>query len=407
MTEHPKVENAPGLTWRDLKGGREARWLARSDIAKKGFRPRVLRIWFGETPTPTECLYIASQCRRLQSEMLVWNRGGLPKPLAAERVDTIRQLVDRYKNDPDCQHRKNRIKTRLNYERLMRRIVSDHGDEWIENIRSRHLLRWYELWVGDKNQIPMAHSLITMLRTLIEFGAVMLEDEACAKLDIKFGKIKFKKGKKRTQALTAEQAVAIRAMAHKMGRPSIALAQAIQFEVMLRQKDVIGEWVPLPEPGTSDVVRDGKKWLWGIRWSEVDQNLILTHQTSKRDKKIEFDLKEAPMVMEELSRLQPYPASGPVIVSETTGCPYSEFTFRDHWRRIADACGVPKTVYNMDSRAGAISEANAAGAPLGHTQEAATHSDPSTTGGYIRSYKETAKNVTQLRAKHRAKKTEE
>jgi hypothetical protein len=34
-----------------------------------------------------------------------------------------------------------------------------------------------------------------------------------------------------------------------MGWHSIALAQAIQFDCALRQKDVIGEWVPESEPG--------------------------------------------------------------------------------------------------------------------------------------------------------------
>jgi hypothetical protein len=46
-----------------------------------------------------------------------------------------------------------------------------------------------------------------------------------------------------------------------MGRPSITLAQAFQFEVMLRQKDVIGEWAPGSEPGVSAVTHAGQKWL--------------------------------------------------------------------------------------------------------------------------------------------------
>jgi hypothetical protein len=32
-----------------------------------------------------------------------------------------------------------------------------------------------------------------------------------------------------------------------MGRLSLALGTAIQFETVLRQKDVIGEWEPIPD----------------------------------------------------------------------------------------------------------------------------------------------------------------
>jgi hypothetical protein len=74
----------------------------------------------------------------------------------------------------------------------------------------------------------------------------------------------------------ADQVTLIRAEAHRRGFPSIALAQAIQFECIFRQKDVIGEWVPVAEPGTSEIVHESpnggtKKWLRGIRWSEVDE----------------------------------------------------------------------------------------------------------------------------------------
>ena len=89
----------------------------------------------------------------------------------------------------------------------------------------------------------------------------------------------FELPKVRTEFLTAEQAVAIRDEARSRGYPSIALAQA--FALMLRQKDVIGEWVPVYEPGPSDVVAGNSKWLNGLHWSNVGQNLKLRKQISK------------------------------------------------------------------------------------------------------------------------------
>jgi len=58
----------------------------------------------------------------------------------------------------------------------------------------------------------------------------------------------------------------------------------------------LGEWVPVAEPDTSDVLRDEDKWLRGLRWSEIDENFILRHVTSKNNKPIEVDLELAPMV---------------------------------------------------------------------------------------------------------------
>ena len=82
--------------------------------------------------------------------------------------------------------------------------------------------------------------------------------------------------------MTAEQARAICAKAHEKGRPSIALAQALQFEAGLPQKDVIGEWIPIDEPGEDSNVtfEDKEKWVRGLRWENIDQNLILRKNTA-------------------------------------------------------------------------------------------------------------------------------
>jgi site-specific recombinase XerD len=195
---------------------------------------------------------------------------------------------------------------------------------------------------------------------------------------------------------------AICAEAHRINRPSIALAQAIQFEGMLRQKDIIGEWVPIAEPGTSAVIHKGLKWLRGIRWEEIDENLVLRHVTSKRQKEVEIRLADAPMVVAELAKVE-RKGSGPVIVNESSGRPYSVTHFRQIWRTIATAAGVPKSVRNQDSRAGAITEATQAGADLESIKHAATHSDIAMTQRYARSSHEKSAKVMQMRAAHRTK----
>lgn len=311
----------------------------------------------------------------------------------------IAQLIAAYRTDKDSTYRKLRYRSRLNYDDLCKRIERDYGQVKLKTIKARALKRGHEDW--SASGVHMAHSLVGMLRTLVNFGATILEDEQCERLAVLLHRMKFKMGGARKEMLTAEQASSIRAMAHRMGRPSIALAQALQFECMLRQKDIIGEWVPIAEPEISDVIDDGWKWLRGLRWSEIDDNLILRHVTSKRGKEIEVDLKLMPMVMHELIPLGDLARAGPIIICEASGMPWSNHEFRRWWRKVARAAGIPDAVKNMDTRAGAISEASMAGAVLEHISQAATHSNTSTTRRYSRGDVENAAGVARARVAYR------
>lgn len=411
MTDHPDTESAPGLVWRPLKRGWQALWRARKDLVKRGWKPRNFRIWSGEYPNEQDLIYIGEKCHMMQEDMLVWGRGDI---LEAGLYDgTIKGLIVCYQTDPDSAYQKLRYKTRENYGSLLnilengrkgeRDKVPGHGDQVVADIKARNVLRWHEEWSAG-GRTAIGHSMVGMLRTLVGFGTTILDDKGCRAVKALLHDMRFKMAPARQERITAEQVVAVRAQAHKMGLHSVALAQALQFELMLRQKDVIGEWVPTSEPEISDVLNGNEKWLRGLRWSEVDQNLILRHTTSKRNKEIEVDLRLYPMVMEELvSFADKLPASGPVIIAEATGRPYVTHVFRRVWRQVARAAGVPDAVYNMDSRAGAISEATDAGADLEHVRHAATHSNISMTQRYSRGARGKVDNVARLRVKHRNK----
>ena len=315
---------------------------------------------------------------------------------------TLAELIAAYKTDPDSGFRKLRYQVRLHHERLCRRIEQDHGGVQIAELRARQMLRWHEEWTGSG--VAMAHGLMTMLRTLLSFGVVFLEDDECARVSGILHNMRFPMAPRRDKRITAGQVVVFRQVAHAMGLHSLALAQAFQFEAMFRQRDVIGEWVPHAEPGVSEIHSRGEKWLRGLRWSGVDDSLILRHVTSKRGKLIEIDLHLLPMVMEELGRFGgASPSGGPVIVSEADDLPYAAHEFRRLWRKAARAAGIPDDVYNMDSRAGAISEATDAGADLELVRHAATHSNITTTQGYSRGGAEKVAEVARRRVAHRSR----
>lgn len=413
MTEKTivRVKSAPGLKWKKRDGGKfEARWQCRDDLVKRPdfdkFNVKSVKLWSGTgDPTLEQWDFIADTCSQLQQEMLVWANGGLPTVVAFD--GTLGGLIRCYRSDPDSNYRKPgklRYASRAHYDVMMGMLDREHGEQPLAEIKGRTVQRWYDAWSGA-GKVSSAHTKIKMLRILLGFGTAFLEDEHCIRLSGVLSKMKFAMAKPRSERLTADQATAIRNKAHEMGRPSIALAQAFQFELMLRQKDVIGEWVPLAEPGMSDKLDGtGLKWLRGIRWEEIDQNMVLTHITSKRQKEIKVSLRNAPMVMEELQRqFKELPTSGPIIVSEFDALPWTGVEFRRWWRQVADACGIPKAVRNMDSRAGAISEATDAGAELEHVRHAATHSDIAMTQRYSRGAEEKIAQVQKLRVEARNK----
>ncbi len=70
---------------------------------------------------------------------------------------------------------------------------------------------------------------------------------------------------------------------------------------------------------------------------------------------------------------------------------------------VAELAGIPRTVRNMDSRAGAISEATDAGADLEHVRHAATQSDIAMTQRYSRGSVEKVAGVMAQRTAHRNK----
>lgn len=407
---HPQIDNAPGLTWRKRAKGWEARWQCRTDLSRRGYDIKSARIWAGEWPDDLDVALIQSECARLQTDMLIWGRGGIPQIMTFD--GTIAGLIDAYQKDKDSPYRKLRYATRVYYDTLCRRLTRDFGTAQVDEIKARDLLRWHEGFAAD-GHIPMGHSCVGMMRTILTFGSTILEDDRCKSLRVTMHDMRFPMGKARTTTLTAEQATAVRKRAHEKGRASIALAQAIQFELMWRQKDCIGEWVPVSEPGISDTIWGNAKWLRGVRWEEIDEALILTHVTSKRQKEWRGPLRPASMVMEELDLAFPgwggdrakLPANGPVIVNETTGVPWIANEFRRHWRIIATAVGVPKGVRNMDSRAGAITEATQAGAPLESIKHAATHSDISMTQRYARASDQKTEEVMLARQASRTNKS--
>lgn len=215
---------------------------------------------------------------------------------------------------------------------------------------------------------------------MIAYG-VTLGYPDCVKVDTILGKMRFPTLPARLSKLEIEHVNAIRPAAHDMGLGSVALATVLQFELSLRQKDVIGEWEPAPL-SEGGIVHRGTRWTNGLQWSDIDSSLILRKRHIKTGAYV--DLKLYPAVLEEIERVPLEKRIGPMVVSEHTGEPYKHRTFTETWRKVANKAGVPKSVWNMDARAGAISEAYDAGAGETEVMKHAGHKNRQTSARYNR-----------------------
>lgn len=408
MSKPERVQNAPGLVWKKRNNGKwEARWQCRTDILARGYHVKSMKLWSGTgEPSLDDWDFIAETSKSLQRDMLAWSHGDERRPVVFDKR-TLGSLMACYQTDRASDYHKLRHASRVHYDNMIRLIKKDHGEALLADINARELKIWYDEWTKG-GKISSGHARIAQMRIVMGFGMTMLEDRECERISVVLSKMKFKQAPAREAVLTADQVIAVRKMAHEMGRPSIALAQAIQFECMLRQKDVIGEYVPMKEPVVSDTFRKGLKWARGLRWEEISSKLILTHITSKKGKKLVVNLHNAPMVLEEFEHVKrqyggELPANGPIIRNEFDGHPWRATEFRRWWRGIADRCGVPRSIRNMDTRAGAITEATEAGANIEHVKHAATHSDISMTQRYSRNDEAKIVQVQKVRLEGRGR----
>ena len=111
-----------------------------------------------------------------------------------------------------------------------------------------------------------------------------------------------------------------------------------------------------------------------------------------------------PFLRSIIDMVPPEKRFGPIIKSEATGLPYRYRHFSDVWRKIATKAGVPKNVWNRDSRAGGITEGSDSGADIEHLRHHANHKNIQTTTRYNRKTLEKTRTVAELRVKNRAAK---
>lgn len=438
--EKPKAPadlSAPGLIYRHRRNRWAMYWSPRSDIMKRGYQGKTVRLWPSDRtppqqsePSRAEWEVISAWCIRYHAEQLLWARGGAEDPLSVFD-GTIIGLLNVYQTHKKSPIKKLRYDSLKQYAGCLASLNAAIGRVRVKHITFDDISDWQDEFAdngdGGKPMKARSANMIGALKRAFTFGALVLpKDAGCHDvrdifLTMAEAKLMNTGSRQRKEYMTAAQCRMIRAKAHELGFHSIAIEQAFAFELGVRQKDVIGEWLPVAWPGVTDIHEGPRKWLMGMRWDEIDENLVLKHRLSKslRGKSALMDseagkvkawgLRDYPMIMDELRQIagadqfsrSDLPARGPLIVSEKSGQPWDRSVFKDRWRKIATAAGVPANIQNRDSRSGAATEADLAGVAPDKRQRMLGHARGETTRRYEREELEVSREVAKLRVEKR------
>ena len=98
---------------------------------------------------------------------------------------TVGALADVYRHDGRSPYKKLRFKTRAFYDSSIKVILEICGDRRLSELKTHDIQKIYDDYTeGRTKRMMMAHSVMTMLRGLINFGATTLNDKDCELLAV-------------------------------------------------------------------------------------------------------------------------------------------------------------------------------------------------------------------------------
>lgn len=382
--------NAPGLKKRQRGNGQTAHYWVASAVSRDAgdFPLKTVRVHGTEDE-------IAQKCRNLTAELREYLSGrGIGE--SPQYDGTLKSVIRLYQRTKESLYFEIKSNTRAMYDESLKLLETTVGARKLDKVTGLDIRRWYANFKapaadGMPERTRRAYKAMQLLRIVIGFG-VVLNIQDCFRLKIVLEEMRFSVPGARKEMVTFEQAQAICEKAIELGMPSIAIAQAFQFELTLRQIDVVGRWEKIDNPKSGGIVDRGQRWRDGLVWSDIDEHGILSKDTSKTGQAAGHDTTAYPFLRSMMDLVPIEKRFGPIVICEATGLPYRYRHFAKTWREVARLAGVPDNVWNRDSRAGGITEGGDAGANINHLRHHANHSSIQMTQRYDR------KTVTKTRA---------
>jgi integrase len=276
-------------------------------------------------------------------------------------------LIDCFRSDEDSSYQEVQDDTASNYDVWFKMIEETVGKRVLKYVVTKDFRRWFREWKkrsagkgGDGTRT--AYGGIQGIRMLLNYG-VESGFKVCKELREGMDMIRFRRGAAREEILSYAEVRSIIEKALAVGKKRLALAQALQFETFLRQKDVIGSWAVV-EPGyvaqPGEVVLRGKVWR-GLTMESLTLGKDLRIRTSKTGQPVVHRLASCELVVHVLGHFTADEWIGPVACRED-GTPFPDRqSYAKLWRSVAEGVGISTKKQNRDSRASGISEAAEAG----------------------------------------------
>lgn len=348
--------------------------------------------------------------------------------LTRTRYDgTVKSACQIYQEHPLSRFHRVKHNTRRGYLADIKVIIGTVGARLIKNVTVLDVEHWYQQWrkgvvtievdgsqtVGPE-RVDRAHNAVAMVRMVIRFMAALRHPE-CKLLADELAKVQFERGGAREQELTYQHVRAFIRTAFAMADKGIipreralymSIGTASQFELMLRQKDIIGDWSPRAAEarypaGISILHQDDETWTGFYTWEAIPGWRWRTRTSkSKYRAAAEFDLTIYDLLFPLLELVSDDQRRGAIVKGEH-GLPIRYRSYAKWWRQIANAAGIPADIQSMDARAGGATEAEEAGVDRSVIQEGLTHTNKQTTERYIRQRRRKIVTIAEARKQSR------
>jgi hypothetical protein len=385
--------NTPGLQRRKRKTGPDALYWDATALSRKHasrYPDRLIRLPSDATPEEVEEL-----CAVYSARFDAWrNMGERPRYFYN---GTIGSLCDAFERHPQSPINEVKRSTADSYTDSLKVIRATVAARAVRAVAPIDIKDWYARWRapakrGAPERVKRAHDAIAMLRQILHFGQALGYRE-CGELADGLSKIRFERASRRTTAMTIDHARAFiaAALARADSRGLyMAIGVACQFETMLRQIDVIGEWEE----------QDGREqWRGSFTWENIPGG-ILRLRTSKTNAYVVHDLTKLDLLWPLMQRVPQRERVGAIVKGEG-GEPIRTRSYRKWFAQIRAAAGLPEDLWSMDARAGAVTEALNTGADETDVRRTATHATLAMTQRYDRETKDATERVAEARKRGR------
>jgi hypothetical protein len=383
-------------------------------------------------PADADDMQLAELCQQHTARLYAWiaDIERSEPSLTKTRYDGSMLAACRiYQEHPLSKFHKVSHTTRRGYLSDLKVIEATVGARLIRNVTVLDVQHWYDQWrkgavsidadgkkVIGPERIERAHHAVAMVRTVIYFMAALRHND-CKLLASELEKIKFEKGGAREQELTYQHVISFIRTALDLGKKGImpgeralhmAIGVASQFELMLRQKDIIGAWEPTKAdrrfPSGISIVKlekEAETWSGFYTWENIPGwRWRMRTSKSKYRAPAEFDLTLYGLLFPLLEAVPHDQRFGSIVKGEG-GLPIRYRSYAKWFRQIATVAGIPLDVQSMDARAGGATEAEEAGADEKAIQDALTHSNAMTTRRYVRRRSKKIADVAMARHQSR------